>query len=413
MNRRRRKAMLEAGFGKTPEVTYYDGDMEYICSYFEYRRNADKDGFLIDEITWNDLDMDALFRRINPGLSTSGEQYLYYMLRSPAIQQNVYMERKRWIEQMENAPALRLKLQMLLSGLGRTRREDLCQAFHPARHSRGWLAVYLLHGALFLALLVMTIWLRSMPVLLLTLFMAVWNSLLHESRKNRCIWDFDTVNYMVSMIFVLHKIRKWKDPVLDPLLTEAYSHLDRLQSVLRTGGVSMVKDNGLGDLAVSVLELDLIAYEFLKNKLGQCHGDVFAVHEALGRIDAAIAVASFRRSLGKYAVPELDFTADKPFLRITAMTHPLLKNAVPNNLDTDRSILITGSNASGKSTYLQTAAISALLAQSVCTVTAENYRASVFRILSSMALSDDLVTGESYYIVETRSLKRILDAMNA
>ena len=413
MNRKKKKAMLEAGFGKVPKVRYYDGDMDYIRAYCAYRQDTEKHSFFIDEITWNDLDMDSLFRRINPGLSASGEQYLYYMLHSPVTDGAGYDRRQRWIALMEENPDLRLKLQVLLSGLGRTRRADLCQAFHPDQHGRGWLLVYLFHGLLFVAMLAAAIAARNLPLLILTLFLAVWNSMLHETRKNRCQWEFDTVNYIVNMVFVLHKIRRWKDPALDALLGEAYGHLDRLQSVLRTGGVSMVKDNGFGDLVASVLELDLIAYEFLKNKLGQCHGDVFAVHEALGRIDAAIAVASYRKSLGTYAVPEIDFAADRPYLQIHAMTHPLLPNAVPNDLQTDRPILITGSNASGKSTYLKTAAISALLAQSVCTVTAESYRASVFRIYSSMALSDDLLAGESYYIAETRSLKRILDALPA
>lgn len=73
-------------------------------------------------------------------------------------------------------------------------------------------------------------------------------------------------------------------------------------------------------------------------------------------------------------------------------------------------MLITGSNASGKSTYLKTAALTALLAQSICTAPARRYEAGAFRIYSSMALSDDLLAGESYYIVETRSLKRIVDS---
>ena len=83
---------------------------------------------------------------------------------------------------------------------------------------------------------------------------------------------------------------------------------------------------------------------------------------------------------------------------------------MPNDFDAGGPLLITGSNASGKSTYLKGAAWNAVLAQSICTCTADDYRASAFRIYTSMALQDDLLSGESYYIVETRSLKRILDA---
>ena len=72
-------------------------------------------------------------------------------------------------------------------------------------------------------------------------------------------------------------------------------------------------------------------------------------------------------------------------------------------------MLLTGSNASGKSTFIKTVALNAILAQTLHTVLAENYQASWFCIASSMALRDDILSQESYYIVEIRSLKRILD----
>lgn len=55
-------------------------------------------------------------------------------------------------------------------------------------------------------------------------------------------------------------------------------------------------------------------------------------------------------------------------------------------------------------------ALNALLAQTIHTCTADFYSGSLYRIMTSMALRDDLEGGESYYIVEIKSLKRILDA---
>lgn len=63
--------------------------------------------------------------------------------------------------------------------------------------------------------------------------------------------------------------------------------------------------------------------------------------------------------------------------------------------------------------YLKTAALATIMAQSICTTLATSYKAKAFRIFSSIALRDNLLGGESYYIVETRSLKRILDAAEA
>lgn len=55
-------------------------------------------------------------------------------------------------------------------------------------------------------------------------------------------------------------------------------------------------------------------------------------------------------------------------------------------------------------------AVNAVLAQTIHTCAAESYHAPIFQIFSSMALRDSMENGESYYIVEIRSLKRILDA---
>ena len=90
--------------------------------------------------------------------------------------------------------------------------------------------------------------------------------------------------------------------------------------------------------------------------------------------------------------------------------HPLLKAPVANSVETERPILITGSNASGKSTFLKMTALNALFAQTVNTVCAGSIRMPFYRIYSSMMLTDSLETNESYYMVEIRSIKRIMDA---
>ena len=73
-------------------------------------------------------------------------------------------------------------------------------------------------------------------------------------------------------------------------------------------------------------------------------------------------------------------------------------------------MLLTGSNASGKSTFLKTIAINAIFAQTIYTCLADTYTSRFFRVFSSMALQDNIQGSESYYIVEIKSLKRIIDA---
>ena len=92
--------------------------------------------------------------------------------------------------------------------------------------------------------------------------------------------------------------------------------------------------------------------------------------------------------------------------------HPNITNAVPNSINVNKNILLTGSNASGKSTFLKTIAINAILSQSIDTSVSKEYRAPVFRIYSSMSLKDNLEGHDSYYIVEIKALKRILDSID-
>ncbi len=403
------KRMLRASYGKVPDPYYFDGDMNYIRAYYDFRRDNGLDPFLIDEITWHDLDMDRVFKRINPKRCTSGEQYLYYMLRSPAVDAASYEQRKDLIHYAQEDPERRLKVETILARLGCTRRADLCRAFYPSEHGIGMLLLYLACLLLFLASILCAIAGVNFYLLFLAIFL---NCFVHEFGKRRSQRDYDTVNYVVNMVFAMRKLRKLHDAELDKHMQPAYESLDRLQAVIRTGGVSTGMDSGgVEDVILTVTLLDLIAYEYLKNKLGRCHDDVFTIHEYLGRLDAAISIASYRASLGLYSEPDIDFDNEiGNFIHSEDMLHPLLSDPVPNDCVTEKPILITGSNASGKSTYLKTVALAAIMAQSICTVLAKTYEGKAFRVFSSMALQDDLLAGESYYIVETRSLKRILDA---
>ena len=408
------KQRLQTAFGKVPDVHYFAGDMDYIRAYYDFRQENGLDPFLLDDITWNDLNMDQVFKRINQKRCTSGEQYLYYMLRTPALDAEDYERRRALIQFAQSDPQRRLKLELILARLGCRRRADLCRAFYPSAHGIGKLLFYL---ALFLFFVcsVAAALLRPHFGALCLLLSITLNLYLHEFRKRRSLDDFDTVNYGVSMIFAMRRLRALHDAELDAHLRPAYESLDRLQSVIRTGGVTAAANNGgLEDIVLSITLLDLITYEFLKNKLGRCRDDVFTIHEHLGRLDAAISVASYRASVDSYVEPALCFDAGAPAsIRAVSLIHPLLSDPVANDLITERSILITGSNASGKSTYLKTAALAAIMAQSIGTVLAQSYEASAFCVLTSMALNDNLLGGESYYIVETRSLKRILDASKA
>lgn len=138
--------------------------------------------------------------------------------------------------------------------------------------------------------------------------------------------------------------------------------------------------------------------------------ELLEIYEIIGFLDSMLAAASYREMLGDYGIPvlhEMGGQADIHKMEIKGLYHPLLSQPVKNDVATDRCMLLTGSNASGKSTFIKAVAVSALFAQTIHTVPADSYEACFYRIYSSMALRDDILSSESYFIVEIKSLRRI------
>ena len=91
------REQLRKSFGKDGRTEYADGELNGIVRYFE---KHPKD-FQIDDITWNDLNLDEIFLRMNSTCSSAGQEYLYAMLRSPSFEEKELQEREKLLEFLE------------------------------------------------------------------------------------------------------------------------------------------------------------------------------------------------------------------------------------------------------------------------------------------------------------------------
>jgi len=104
-----------------------------------------------------------------------------------------------------------------------------------------------------------------------------------------------------------------------------------------------------------------------------------------------------------------DFSDEELLLDIKDARHPLLPDAVPNSITIrERGITITGSNMAGKTTFLRTLGVNAILAQTIYTCLATSYTANYFRIISLISETDSLIEGKSYYLVQAEQLLRMI-----
>ena len=152
---------------------------------------------------------------------------------------------------------------------------------------------------------------------------------------------------------------------------------------------------------------DLRQYRRAVKLVGKYPQQAHRLFQGAGLVDAAVAVASFRKTLPHWCRP---CYIPENRLEFQGLFHPLLQDPVVNSGRLEKDVLLTGSNASGKSTFLKALAVNAILGQSLDTCAGERYCFRRGRVLSSMAVRDDITAGESYFLAEVRSLKRLTDA---
>jgi len=126
-------------------------------------------------------------------------------------------------------------------------------------------------------------------------------------------------------------------------------------------------------------------------------------------------------SYANYIQNHSDFTwphlSNSPNLKAQQMAHPLIpaKQRVANSFSFEdfQQMILTGSNMSGKSTFLRTVGLNLVLAKRGLTVAAEDFVFYPFQVLCSMNPSDNIHENTSYFQAEVIRLKGLLDSINS
>ena len=403
-------------YGKVPEREYSPGDIEAISHYF--RRKAGKD-FYIDDITWNDLDMDRIFMLVNQTVSSPGEDVLYSILRIPLFDRKRVEEREKLICFFEENPQKRETMQLLLSRIGKTWHGSLSDTIlaledAPQVNTK-------LHWVMFVLLILNLAALpfTAVPGFLTFIILSTVNIVIYYTGKDRIRIEayLDCFSSLLKMLSLAKETGTVDWPETKTYMEkirqgrQAFRSLKK-RTIFLTGKNSATGDPSqlLLDYLRMVFHLDILVYNSILKDVKGKTGEITELLDAFGELDAAISIASFREMLPLWSRPEFtEWETEHVRLLAEDMYHPLIQTPVANSIQMERGILITGSNASGKSTFLKNLAVNSILAQTVLTCTCASYQAPFLKVMTSMALRDDLSGGESYFIVEIRSLKRILD----
>jgi hypothetical protein len=144
------------------------------------------------------------------------------------------------------------------------------------------------------------------------------------------------------------------------------------------------------------------------------HGDdIPEWMDVIGEFEALNSLANFSYNNEGYIFPSI---SEKKELNFENLGHPLLRSEirVDNSVSfNDQTFFIlTGSNMSGKSTFLRTLGINMVLGSIGAPICATKASIYPLPVLVSMRLSDSLNDSESYFFAEVKRLKEIMDALD-
>lgn len=407
------KIRFKNNYGKLSGKKYDGSQMDHVSGYYDNHKDEDS----LDDITWNDLEMDEIFKRVNYCNSAAGEEYLYYSLRNPKGDPQELQKLEEKIQYMTDDQEKRLDLQLVFCKIGNPSKYSIYEylKFLDNLGNRSNAAHFVM-----LALLVFSIvemFVVSEIGIVLFFFVVIFNIISYYKSKNETDPYLATFSYIMRIVSYADMFEALKGSPFDSEIDQLKEDARKMKPFLRGSSLLMspTRNQATGNPTDMIMDyfriithLDLIKFNQMYAEVVKNYDVIDRMITNVGKIETALSICLFRASLNNgYCLPE--FVEEKSF-DMQEGYHPLIDDPVKNSFSSTKGLLLTGSNASGKSTFLKTCAINAILGQAINTCLATSYKSSSFRIYSSMALRDDLEGQDSYYIVEIKSLKRVLDA---
>lgn len=407
---------LKKEYNRLNDAEYSSERMKAATGMYEWHKG---ESFNIDDITWNDIDGDRLYKAINHCYSSAGDEYFYYRMRTPVLTENRddFRKNEEIYAYMKEHEEERIKFQLLFARMGRTGKFSLYRYLEYLCELPGKKAIVFIWPWILTILGIIMLFINVHIGLIILAFVIVYQNVTYMKKKKDIEPYLVSFQYILRMLDTAEKVAKVVPEVWKAEGEELKSLRKSLKDISGSNIWFVSSDysaNAATDIVSGILmffkmltHVDLFIFYRMLGTVSTHTDEIDRMNMILGKMETDISVSAFRQALDYYAVPV--FT-DKG-MKIEEAIHPLISEPVANSFEISKGMLLTGSNASGKSTFLKTVAICALLAQTIQTVPAREYVAERYRIFSSMSLRDDLESGESYYMVEIRSIKRILEAV--
>jgi DNA mismatch repair ATPase MutS len=372
----------------------------------------------VNDQTLEDIDFDSLFKFIDRTTSTVGQQFLFKKLVEPTNE--IEKQSEKLIQAVTDDKGLREKIQLELFRLSNYDGYHISSLMREKSllEEPKWFKLLTLDLAIIGLLIVVSL---IFPVLLIVLiFPFTLNMFLHYANKSNTFHFTRSIPQLNVLIEVSKKLNQVDSYLHDKSVELAISDLKSFQRKAK-----LISFDNEGGIQSELSQLGSFFTDFIKafflvevimlfkviKELKDKQTSISTLFNYVGNIDASISIASLRS--GKLKTCQPVFTTAKKELTVTNIYHPLIKNCVTNRLSINKKgILITGSNMSGKSTFLRTLAINSILAQTINTCFADEFVSPILKQFSSIRIDDNLFEGKSYYFQEVNVMGSLIEKVN-
>jgi DNA mismatch repair ATPase MutS len=360
--------------------------------------------------------MNDLYSKIERTMTNPGECILYNILRTPLLSDKILKKRKEIIRLFQTNKEIREDIQIRLLRMGKQKGNGvtalLCEELPPSTAFK-YLFSFLALLAFVSIIAVPLLWgARGIIIFILPLY--IINLLVTSKIRARLLLQLSAIRYLGAMIRLSKKLAAIKCPELADCCEKLKKATSATEKIARKTFL-LFPESSFGSDIGTLLYAHIDIY-FLREVrifyavLDEIHAhkeELRLIYRLIGELDALQSAASYREGLSGYVEP--DFSDKELLLEIKDAIHPLLPNPVPNSITIrEKGVTITGSNMAGKTTFLRTLGVNAILAQTIYTCLAASYTGNYFRIFSLINEADNLIEGKSYYLIEAEHLLKMI-----
>lgn len=410
----RKRKYNEAFLNSFGEIKDDAFSFDLIETYF--RNKKDESSFqILSDKTCQDLDFDELFMFLDRTQSKVGQQYLYNKLRRIPSNQDQINRSEELIRAFKEDDEFRINTQKQLDRLSNNDNYYISSLFQE-EHIKPPKWLFLIRMLSFTSLFSLLLLPFNGNLLFVLIGVFIINSGIHFWNKRNLYYNLKAIPGLLELSETAKTLFEedcFKE--INPKLKISTSVIDKLRFRVKFFKIGSDTASELEALIWFSMELvktmfllePLLLFWILK-QLDTKRAELDSIFTFVGEIDALLSVAALREGTNEYCIPHI--SEDNCDMVAEELDHPLITNSVTNSIHVNqKSVLLTGSNMSGKTTFIRTIGINALTGLTLNTCFGKSFSMPRMRIFSAIRISDDLLNDKSYYFEEVLTIKEMID----